>query len=180
MIPLFRCEMWPKCTLKMEGKRAENVPFLVFLSSVIIQFLVLFFSFFHLIKSNSSPPFTSTFPPSPPFLSVQTKQALCPFLLSVLLLRFNLNAPLALRFPNKNRPWPPRLVNSTLLWFKRIVIEAKCRPFYSRKGLILQRFLCSEKKWESSTWQRRAWEVKRKGIFFEENKTSEEREKTTL
>ena len=53
MIPLFRCEMWPKCTLKMEGKRAENVPFLVLLSSDIIQFLVLFFSFFHSLFSSS-------------------------------------------------------------------------------------------------------------------------------
>ena len=37
-------------------------------------------------------PFTSHFPPFPPFLSVQTKQALYPFLLSALLLHFNLNA----------------------------------------------------------------------------------------
>ena len=96
-------------------------------------------------------PFTSTFSPSPPFLSVQTKQALCPFLLSVLLLRFNLNASPLLCFPHKNRSWQPRLVNSTLLWFKRIVIEVKCRSFYSRKGVILRRFLCSEKKWEFST-----------------------------
>ena len=67
MIPLFRCEMWTKCTLKMEGKRAENIPFLVFLSSLKIQFLALFFSFNHLIKSNQSPPFTSPFPPFPSF-----------------------------------------------------------------------------------------------------------------
>lgn len=57
MISLFRCEMWPKCTLKTEEKRAENVPFLVFLSSVIIQFLALFFSFSHLIKRQLDAPF---------------------------------------------------------------------------------------------------------------------------
>ena len=51
-VSFSRCEEPSKCTLKMEGKRAENVPFLVFLSSVITQFLTLFFSFNHLIKSN--------------------------------------------------------------------------------------------------------------------------------
>ena len=125
---------------------AKNVPFLVFLSSVIIQFLALFFSFNHLIKAMSRPLLLPLFRLFLLFYPFKMKQALCPFLLSVLLLRFNLNASPLLCFPHKNRSWQPRLVNSTLLRFKRIVIEAKCRPFYSRKRVILRRFLCSEKK----------------------------------
>ena len=74
MIPLFRCEMWPKCTLKMEGKRAENVPFLVLLSSVIIQFLALFFSFSHLIKRQLVAPFYFHFSAFP-FFSIRLNEA---------------------------------------------------------------------------------------------------------
>ena len=146
MYPFFRCEDIPKCTPKMEGKRAENVPFFSFLEFSHNPISCLVFLFFSSNKKQLVAPLPSPFPPSPPFLSVQTKQALCPFLLSVLPLRFNLNASPLLCFPHKNRSWQPRLVNSTLLWFKRIVIEVKCRPFYSRKGVILRRFLRSEKK----------------------------------
>ena len=74
MISLFRCEMWPKCTLKTEEKRAENVPFLVFLSSVIIQFLALFFSFSHLIKRQLDAPFYFHFSAFP-FFSIRLNEA---------------------------------------------------------------------------------------------------------
>jgi len=52
----------------------------------------LVFLFLSSNKKQLVAPFYFHFPPFPPFLSVQTKQALYPFLLSALLLHFNLNA----------------------------------------------------------------------------------------
>ena len=128
------------------GEKSGKCSFFSFLEFSHNPISCLVFLFTSSNKKQLVAPFYFHFSPFPPFLSVQTKQALCPFLLSVLLLRFNLNASSLLCFPHKNRSWQPCLVNSKLLWFKRIVIEAKCRPFYSRKGVILRRFLRSEKK----------------------------------
>ena len=70
MIPLFRCEMWPKCTLKMEGKRAENIAFFSLFESTHHPNFCLVFLFFQPHKKQFAAPFDFRFSAFSSFFSV--------------------------------------------------------------------------------------------------------------
>ena len=82
----------PEMQPKNGGEKSGKCSFWGFLEFRHNPISCLVFLFSPSNKKQLVAPFTSTFSPSPPFLSVQMKQALCPFLLSILPLRFNLNA----------------------------------------------------------------------------------------
>ena len=94
----------------------------------------LVFLFFSSNKRLLVAPFYFHFPPSPPFLSVQTKQTLCPFLLSVLSFCFNLNTSLfPFTFPIKTDLVALALSTQHFCGSKELLLRRNVAPFTAEK-----------------------------------------------